>query len=238
MPSLTLSDIRDDLLRKLGYDTSSAPDSALNDIATALNWALQTMWQAGDSWFLRETLNLALSAGTGVYLLPDSVRSVLGPVRGKSGRQLRRLEARGEVAEYARMYLGQSARALPDNDPQAYYIEHGRKAGADSHGIRVFLVPAPDAQAIADDSPLEIEGVSECPAYEVADLSGTTPVPVADQFTESILLPLARLAVTRSELFSRPDTLARIEADAAQALRALGARSPVADEANAKEGSQ
>lgn len=238
MPGMTLSALRDDLLRKLGYESpGEAPASALEDIATALNWALQTMSQAGDSWFLRETLALTLVSGTSVYELPDSVRSVLGPVRSRDGRGLRRLEARGEVNEYGRIYLGQYTRSLTIGPVQAYFVEHGRKSGADSHAVRIFVVPAPDAQAVLDDSPLDVEGVTECPAYTAAQLSTSTVVPVADQYTESILLPLARLAITRSELFSRPDTLARIEADAAQATRALGPLSPAAREAKAKEGS-
>lgn len=236
MPAMTLSALRDDLLRKLGYTVGTAPASALEDVATSLNWAFQTMWQAGESWFLRETLSLTLLAGTGVYALPDSVRSVLGPVRGRTGVPLRRLESRGEVTDYGLLYLGQFTRTLTNGAPQSYFIEHGRKSGNDSHAVRCFIVPAPDAQAVLDHSPLEVEGVSECPAYTAADLSASTVVPVADQFTESILLPLARLAVTRSELFSRPETLARIQSDAAQAMRALGAQSPAADEAKAKEG--
>lgn len=237
MAGMTLSALRDDLLRKLGYTAVSAPASALADVATALNWALQTMWQAGEAWFLRETLSLTLSVGTASYAMPSSVRSVLGPIRGRTGKPLRRLEARGEVEEFGRIYLGQYTRTVASGDPQAYYIEHGRaSSGADGHAITVHLVPAPSSGAVTDHSPLAVEGVSECPSYSSGDLSSSAVVPVADQFSESILLPLARLAITRSELFSRPETLSRIEADAEQAMRALSGESPAAAEARTKEG--
>lgn len=235
MAGMTLVALRDDLLRKLGYSVATAPASALEDVATALNWAVQTMSQAGEAWFLRETLPVALVAGSFTYTLPASVRAVLGPVRSRAGVPLRRLEARGEVEEYGRMYLGRSERAIPGGVPQAYYVEHGHTAGADSHTVRLYLVPAPNPQAVADHSPLAVEGVSECPSYTPASLSTSAVVPVADQFSESILLPLARLAVTRSELFSRPDSLTRIQADAAQALRALGVDSPVGMESKTRE---
>lgn len=238
MAGMTLSALRDDLLRKLGYDAGSATSAALADVAIALNWALQTMWQAGEAWFLRETLSLTLVAGTSAYTLPDSVRSVLGPVRGRAGLPVRRLESRGEVSDFGLLYLGQYTRTLSNGAPQAYYVEHGRQSGNDAHSVRLFVVPPPDADAVTDHSPLEVEGVSECPNYSAADLSLSTVVPVADQFSESILLPLARLAVTRSNLFSRPETLPRIQADAVQALRALGLDSPAAAEGKTKEGVQ
>lgn len=237
MAALTLASIAGDLVRKLGYASLSvAPASAPDDIAKALNWALQTMWQAGEDWFLRETLSVALTAGVSLYSLPDEVRSVLGPVRLAGGAPLRRLESRGEVSDYALLYLGQSSRALAAATPQAFYVEHGRQSGDDAHAVRLHIVPPPSVLAVAGHSPLAVEGVSECPAYTADDLEEEDAVPVPDQFTESILLPLARLAVTRSELFSRPDALPRIEADAERALAALGLGSPVADETRAKEG--
>lgn len=224
--SLTISQARDDLLSKLGVENSAlATALMLQDVVIALNGALQTLQTAGQDYFTRQVLTGTFLAGSSFITLPASAQAVIGPVRITSGpnagQALSALQSRGEADQFARIYGNDTAWGSGSlAEPIAYWIENLRNTnvGGDINQINVRPCPVPPYSRT-----FEIEVVNDAPSYAIADLSsGTTQIPVAQNYAESILLPLARLNITRSSQFARPELLAQITADAQTALAKLG----------------
>ncbi len=220
--SLTIVQTRNDLLSKLGIeDATLAPALALQDVVIAINGAMQMLQTAGQDYFTRETVTLTLAAGTSIYTVPASMQAVIGPVRWNDLKPLRALTSEGEFDQFARIFRGLTGYGVgPDGDPIAYFVKYLRVSnqGGDICGITVRLAPAPAAPA----GTLVVEIVNDAPAYVVADLSSTAALPVAQNYTESIFLPIARLLVTRSSTFSRPNLLPQLQEDGLRAMQMLG----------------
>jgi hypothetical protein len=212
---------RNDLLSKLGItDAALATALTLQDVVIALNGALQMLQTAGQDYFVREELTLTLAAGTATYNVPANLQSVLGPVRWNNVKPLRALTSEGEFDQFARIFLGDAAYGGGTNgDPIAYFVRYLRVApGGDICGITIRLAPAPSAPA----GTLVAEVVYDAPSYVVADLSSTAFLPVAQGYAESILLPIARMLITRSAQFSRPELFDQLQADGMRAMAVLG----------------
>jgi hypothetical protein len=94
-----------------------------------------------------------------------------------------------------------------------------RKEGTEGDicDIQIYLAPTPTAAGSVD-----IEVVNDWEELEVADLTSADELPVAQNYTESIFLPIARMLVTRSSQFSRPDIVDQLTADANRAMEKLG----------------
>jgi hypothetical protein len=220
---LTVVNIMQDLRRKLGImDADTAPSGANADCIGALNWALQTLAKAGADYLRREPISVTLVAGQAAYELADEVQEVLGPVVSAGKRVLRPLRDFADMESFGLVYLGQQSATLANGAPLAYHVRNTRVAAGDSHEVTLYVVPAPDAAAVTAHSPVKVDGAKTCPRYDVADVDSTEEVPVADGYCESLLLPLARLHVTRSHLFSDFDNLPRLQEDAALAMRTIG----------------
>lgn len=236
MAGLRKVDVRDDLLRKLGIETAgSASAGMLADVLAAMNYAQQTMWMAGPDYFTRSRIDVVLVDGTDVYTLGTSVQSVLGPMRLPSGRTLRALESRSEFDNFGMMYLGQTSPTVEDGTPLAFFVESLNQAGDDPVKINIHVVPAPDSDSAGTAT---IDGVLECTQLVTADLAGTTVLPVAQQYVESLFLPLARKAITRSSYFAATEMQAKIDADFEEAvamLRRAGGFPPAAGRKEPRE---
>jgi hypothetical protein len=220
MAGLRKVDVRDDLLRKLGIESAaSASAGMLADVLEAMNHAQQTLWTAGPDYFTRTQTSVTLVDGTQTYSLAATVQSVLGPVRLPSGRTLRALESRAELDNFGLLYLGQTSPEVAAGTPVAYFVENLYQTGADPVLIKLHVVPKPNAGAAGT---AVVEGVSDCVIFASADLTSTDPLPVAQQYVESLFLPLARQALTRSTYFSATDLEKKIEADFQEAMRTLG----------------
>jgi hypothetical protein len=218
---LQIVQARNDLLSKLGIeDASLAPALSLQDVVIAINGAMQLLQTAGQDYFTREILTIALSAGTSIYTVPASVQSVLGPVRWNNVKPLRGLTSEGELDQFDRIFNGGTDYGIgTDGSPIAYFVKYLRSGTqGDICAISFRLAPAPSSPA----GSLVAEVVNDAPSYVVADLTSTNVLPVAQNYTESIFLPIARLLITRSSQFSRPDILAQLEQDGQRALQALG----------------
>ncbi len=218
---LQIVQARNDLLSKLGIeDATQASVMALQDVVVAMNGAMQMLQTAGQDYFTRERITLTLAAGTAIYNVPTSLQSVIGPVRWNDIKPLRALESQGELDQFARIFLGETEYGSGDDgDPIAYWPRYLKTGGiADICGITITLAPAPAAPA----GTLVVEVVNDAVSYVVADLSSTQILPVAQNYTESIFLPIARLLVTRSSQFSRPDLLPQLQEDAGRAFERLG----------------
>jgi hypothetical protein len=220
MAGLRKVDVRDDLLRKLGIESSgSASASMLADVLEAMNHAQQMLWMAGPGYFTRSQLALTLVNGTSAYTLADTVQSVLGPLRLPSGRTLRALESRAELDNFGLLYLGQTSVTVTAGTPLAYFVETLFQAGNDPVQIKIHVVPAPDSGAAGTAT---LDGVTECTRFaDAADIAGTDVLPVAQQYSESLFLPIARKALTRSTYFSATQLREQIEADYAEAMALL-----------------
>lgn len=218
---LTIIQARNDLLSKLGIeDAAEASALALQDVVVAINGAMQMLQTAGEEYFTRQLLTLTLAVGTAIYNVPLSMQAVLGPVRWNDTKPLRALTSRGEYDQFARTFLGEPEYGVgEDGDPIAYWPDYKRSGTAgDICAVTINLAPAPAAPP----GTLVVEVVNDAPSYVVADLTLTTALPVAQNYTESIFLPIARMLVTRSSQFSRPDLLEQLTADANVAMQRLG----------------
>ena len=166
----------------------------LDSAIRCVNAALQVMQAAGEDYFTRSTLTVALSPGVAEYALPDSVQCMSGPCRFQGDRHvLRRLMSRGELDGYGPLFLGKLGNALAPSRPQAYWIEQLHQAGADAARVVLHVVPAP---AAGENVLIDVQ--LEAPGYSRADYCGDVVVPVPHQYVESILLPIARYEATRS----------------------------------------
>lgn len=221
--SLTIKQAANDLLSKLGVegtDPSLASASTQQDVVVALNGAMQMLQTAGQDFFTRQELTLALSAGISIYDIPASGQAVIGPVRWNNLKPLRALTSEGELDQFARIFLGDSVYGGGANgDPIAYFVKYLRSGSAgEICALTIRLAPAP----VSPPGNIVIEMVNDAVAYVVADLTLTTALPVAQNYTESVFLPIARMLVTRSSQFSRPDLLAQLTADYQLAMQTLG----------------
>lgn len=218
---LQISQVRDDLLSKLGIENSSlATALMLQDCVVAINGAMQMLQTAGQDFFTRTTLSFGLSAGTSFYTLPSTVQSVIGPVRWNNIKPLIALESRGELDQYDRIFNGNPSYGVPVGDPEAYWVENVRNSSSsgDINQINIWLAPNP---AVSPGT-LTVEVVNDAVAYAVSDLSSSVVLPVAQSYTESVFLPIARMLITRSSQFSRPDILEGITSDYQLAMQKLG----------------
>ncbi len=219
---LTIVQARDDLLSKLGIDVAAtATPLVLQDVVIAINGAMQMLQTAGEDFFTREEINLTLGVGTAIYVIPRNIQSVIGPIRWNNSKPLRALTSEGEYDQFARIFRGQSAYGTGTlGVPIAYFVKYLREATTgDICAISIRLAPAPSAPA----GTITAEVVYDAPDYEVTDLDDDAIIlPVAQNYTESIFLPIARMLITRSSTFSRPNLLAQLQSDGERAMALLG----------------
>lgn len=217
--SLQLIQVRNDLLSKLGIDDPATADAlTLQDVVVAINGAMQTLQTAGEDYFTRQEIEVAIYAGTSIYPIPGSVQSVLGPGRLNNEKPLRALESQGQYDQYDRIFKGGTDYGPGDGEPEAYWPKYLRNGSTgDVCDIELYVAPKP-----TDPGSITIEVVNDAPAYVVDDLDSTDELPVAQDYTESIFLPIARLLVTRSRVFARPDLRNQLQADYDVAMARLG----------------
>lgn len=218
--SLTIAQVRDDLLSKLGIeDFTLANALVLQDCVIAINGAMQFLQTAGQDYFTREKITTTIVSGTALYPLAQTVQAIIGPIRFNNSKPLRALLSRGELDQFDRIFLGDADYGAAAGEPIAYWVENLRSGSVgDINQINIYLAPTPNA---AGNFVAEI--VNDAPAYAVTDFSpGTIVLPVAQNYTESIFLPLARMLITRSSQFSRPDIVEQLTTDGQMAMARLG----------------
>lgn len=218
---LTVKAVAIDLLSKLGIvvtDPSTADAIAQQDCVIAINGAMQMLQTAGQDFFAREIISVNLIAGSSYYSIAKTIQAVLGPIRWNNLKPLTALESRGELDQYDRIFGGDSSYGAGQGDPEAYWVQNLKSGTAgDINQVNIWIVPVPNAIGT-----LAVEVVNDASAIVVANLTATTELPVAQDYTESVFLPIARMLITRSYLFSRPDILAGITQDYQIAMQTLG----------------
>jgi hypothetical protein len=217
--SLTIVQARNDLLSKLGIeDAAEASALTLQDVAVALNGAGQMLQTAGQDYFTREEITVGIYAGTSIYPIPRSVQSVLGPVRLDNEKPLFALESQGQYDQFDRIFSNGDSYGPGTGEPQAYWPKYTKEGNeGDICNVDLYIAPTP-----VTPGSVVIEIVNDWEELVVADLDDTTELPVAQNYTESIFLPIARMLVTRSSQFSRPDLLDQLTSDAQVAMQRLG----------------
>jgi hypothetical protein len=216
---LNIIQVRNDLLSKLSIEDASLADSlTIQDVLIAINGALQVLQTAGQDFFTRQIITVEFGAGTAALTLSRSVQAVLGPMRWNDDIPLRALTSRGELDQFTRIFLGGTLYGAGLGTPMAYFVENLRDGNSgDIDQINVFLAPKPD-----EPGELVIEVIPDSPAYTSADFqAGTAILPVAQNYTESVFLPIARMMVTRSRIFSRPDIVPQLQTDYDRAMQTL-----------------
>lgn len=218
---LTIVQTRNDLLSKLGIeDASLAEPLVLQDVVIAINGAMQILQTAGEDYFTRQFLDIPLIAGTTFYTLQNT-QSVIGPIRWNNSKPLRALDSQGQFDQFSRIYNdGTGYGAGTTGEPEAYWIETGRNQLSEGNicEVRIYIAPCSPTPS----GSLTVEAIRGAVAYNVGNLADTTVVPVAQNYTESIFLPIARMLITRSSQFSRPDILKQLETDYNWAMETLG----------------
>lgn len=207
----------------------------LADVLAAMNYAQQTLWTAGPDYFSRSQLTVVLVDNTASYTLAQTVQSVLGPLKLPSGRTLRALESRAELDNFGLLYLGQTEPAVVKGQPLAYFVESLVQTADDPVLLKLHIVPAPSASEAGNAT---LDGVSECTSFATADLAATSVLSVAQQYVETLFLPLARKHVSGSTYFSASNLLKGIEADfqeAMETLRRAGGFPPTVDRKEKRE---
>lgn len=215
--SLQIVNVRDDLLSKISVETlANATTGQLQDVLIAINGALQLLNMAGEDYITRKTITVNTVNGTQKYALPASTQAVLGPVR-MGTTALKALTSRGQVDQFDRIFMGGSTYGAAAGIPVAYFVEFINNAAAagDTTTVNLYLCPTPNLVTAVD---LEVVTL----ALTIADLTLTTILPVPQNYTESLFLPIARMMVSRSSTFSRPDIRDQLEADGQAALATLG----------------
>lgn len=221
---LTLPQVATDLLSKLGIevtDPSTADPLAQQDVVIAVNGAMQRLQTAGQDFFTRQKIILTLGAGTSVYTIGQAVQAVIGPLRLNDQIPLTALSSRGQLDEFDRMFLGQADYGAAQGVPIAYWVEclNNGNATGNIEKINIWPVPVPGANP----GTLAVEVIDTAPAYAVTDLTNAAiTLPIAQNYTEAIFLPIARFLVTTSSKFSRPELLPRLTTDYQDAMTRLG----------------
>lgn len=217
--SLQIVQARNDLLSKLGIEVAAEASAlTLQDVVVALNGAGQMLQTAGQDYFTREEIVVGIYAGTSIYQIPRSVQAVLGPIRLDDEKPLFALESQGQYDQFDRIFNNGDDYGPGTGEPQAYWPKYLKQGTAgDICDIELYLAPKPILPGT-----VTIEVVRDWIELVVADLDDTTELPVAQNYTESIFLPIARMLVTRSSQFSRPDLLKQLTDDAQAAMARLG----------------
>ena len=244
---MTVRELFNDGLSLLGIQNPDlSPLTARAHVLQDITAALQLMQLAGEDFYCREELILALAVGTGAYILDSSVQTVLDPARLSGGKSLCGLQSRTQLDDFGPLFLGTNE-TMANGIPLAYYVETLRESpgtvqtttviggvatttttttettGAEATRIILHVTPKPSAT-----DTLTLNVIKEPPLYTSEDLCDTSPTPpVPHRYHESILLPLVRMNVTTCDLFARNAAkYPMIEADYQRALTLLGLADP------------
>lgn len=213
---LTIAQAANDLFDKLGITYASATSQQIQDVMVAINESLQILQTAGQEYFLRTKPSLTITAGIQSYPLDAATQAVLGPVKLANGKPLSVLRTKGQLDQFARIFKGSIAYGAGVGEPEAYYVEFVRNTNSagDIVGVNLYLAPIPTAN-----STMVVETVVGAPT--VTDVTATTVLPIAQNYTEGLFLPLARYLVSLSSSFSRPDLRDQLQTDYQRATSQL-----------------
>ncbi len=225
---MTVGDVANDIAQVFGMPSfAAAPDFTQARILVDINSAIQQMQQAGEDYYGREDLGVTLVQGQNVYVLPQTVQSVIDPVMLSDGTLLTKLTNHGQLNRFGELFLDQLTPTVDNGKPTHFFVHPGRQtSGADDVLIDFYVMPPPDASN-SGAGKLQLHVINEPTILTAAQLTaGTAILPVPDKYVESIFLPLARWNSTTSFLFYEKDKIPRYEQEYTRAVRLLGYTDP------------
>ena len=214
---MTLTDIRDDLLRKLGIeDPGDASALVETDVLHAINAAGQLLNAAGDPYWRLKNEGLNFSKTTASA---DIDGHSIKHVRVKDGgKPLLEADSLWQLEQYQNIYMPGTLNPEPEAgyEAECYYIE-AQSGPVGATQVTVHVGPKPLATV-----ELELRYVPRFEAWTLTQMQDNSTRPdVAFEYIELTFLPLARYYASRSHWFSREDLLPKMEADFAAAVQAL-----------------
>jgi hypothetical protein len=219
---MKIGDVADDITQVFGIPKfSQAPDFVQSRVLVDINAAIQQMQNAGEDYYARQDIDVALVANQEIYELSDTIREVLDPVRLDDGTLLRKLTSRGQLYQFGQIFLDQLDDNVAAGVPAYFYVQSKfRSSDDDDVDIFVHFLPVP-SMAVAGRN--VILPVIETPStFTLADLTaGTALLPVPQNYAESIFLPLARWNATTCFMFYEKDKIPRYEQEYVRAVRLL-----------------
>ena len=227
---MTANDLKQRMLRILGYTTTgTAPDAAVDDVTQAVNQAYQILWFNVPinqrTHYTRRIDQISLTAGTNSYQLAEDVQSVLPPVRlTQDDRTVLPASHKSEVINYG-FVTGRTVSDTSNNRPETYYTERVAQNQDDGTRIRLLLAPTP-----ATAETLDVEVEISAPEFSAADFCSETPpsLRIPHDYAESLLFPVAAyLLAGRSTYFNQQEKLQTLQADYQRALASVGASDPL-----------
>jgi hypothetical protein len=198
---MNLPELRDDLLRQLGVESpAQVPAPVLSDIAAAINAGRQTLWDtAGRDYFIQETLKVTFAPAETQAQIPD-LQEIFPPFADTTNaRQLIPLTTFTQLATYDLLHTPIDATAIT---PQAVLVRSNASYSEPetSPHWTVTITPPPTQQTT-----IQALCVRRLTNITVAQLNDpATPLRVPNQHIETLLLPLARYALTASKYFTDP----------------------------------
>lgn len=159
-------------------------------------------------------------AGLTYFDVPDTVQTVVGPVRLLSvatnaaaiTRYPTAVQTRGQLLNFSSYYQKRGGSAL-----YAYWVDRSKQSTGDRTRMRVYISPSIPAGETSPTIKMDVE--TEALRYRSADCVGGTVISLPHQYAESLLLPLLREAAASAPYASRRDS-APMYKDAAAAARA------------------
>ncbi|WP_309386095.1 hypothetical protein [Cerasicoccus frondis] len=220
---LTVTGICADLFSSIGIeDTEDVPSNLVQEAINALNLAVQTIWSTPLTYFIRESETIVAEADTSEYQLPQTVRKVIGPVLNlATNKPLMLLTNEVQALNYEQLFLDEPETPINNNATQAYYVKREKGESYDNAVAIILLKPTPQAG-----DQFRIDVVNEPESYGPGDYDGETKIEMPHDFTESLLLPIARREFSRSKYHNDPFKSGQYDQDYARAMISLGLQDP------------
>jgi hypothetical protein len=221
---MKIGDVADDITQVFGIPKFlQAPDFVQSRVLVDINAAIQQMQNAGEDYYARQDIDVALVANQEVYELSDTIREVLDPARLDDGTLLRKLTSRGQLYQFGQIFLGQANDTVTAGLPAYFYVQSKfRSSDADDVDIFLHLLPVPSTAAANAGRQVVLPVIETPSTFTLADLTaGTALLPVPQNYAESIFLPLARWNATTCFMFYERDKIPRYEQEYARAVRLL-----------------
>ena len=224
---MTLKELRDNTLRLLWLENSATvPSYIWEDVTTAINSALQVLWQTPKDYFRKQEVTIVIADGSEETSFDNDVQEVIGPIwiPAESDRELHLIKDQSEWNQFYQRFFGvgsESAALAAGVERVSYYhIKQRFQNDADPAKVSLQVKPKPSGS----DTSLTVVVAKEAASYtvgEITGLSGTELVSIPHAYVESILLPIARWMATRSHYFFEKDKLGLIQQDADRAMKLL-----------------
>jgi hypothetical protein len=218
---MTRRQIRDNILRVVWvHDPDNAPSHVLEDVATAVNKSLQTLYLLpGAEFYTLSDYEVTVAAGTNSIALASAMQR-LDSVRRSSGAPLAPVDSRQDILNYRVRFEGATTESA--GVPVAYWLEQRRSNGDDAAAATLFVAPTPESNTL-----LKLEGKSEATAYTVSEMENESAgISIAHGYVESLFLPLARYEASLSSWFKDPALRDSLRTAAEAAFTAVGLAAP------------